>query len=119
MTDDKGIDLGFIITKPPLESGAVKGVLNVAIDAQKEGRRVGLFLISDGVWLAKSGQANEPSGLFSELLTGGARATVSGDHILAAGISEEDLADGVEVTRKPYKALVENVMENWDRVMVI
>ncbi len=112
-------DLGFVITKPPLETGAVAGILRTALDSLDDGRSVGLFLISDGVWLAKTGQDNEAFTLFNELLRKGVPVTASGDHLLAAGIPEDGMADGVEVSRKPYKDLVLNVMEEWDRVMVI
>jgi len=118
MTDQKA-DIGFVITKPPLETGAVASTLKIAIEARKSGKSVGLFLISDGVWLAKAGQENEASALFGELIADGVPATASGDHLLAAGIPEDGLVGGVEVAKKPYKALVANVMEDWDKVMVI
>ena len=116
---DPTTDIGFVITKPPLETGAVAGVLRTALDAVNDGRSVGLFLISDGVWLAKAGQENKAFTLFNELLGKGVSVTASGDHLLAAGIPEDGVVEGVEVTRKPYKALVATVMDDWWKVMVI
>jgi len=116
---DPNTDIGFVITKPPLESGAVAGILRTALDAINDGKSVGLFLISDGVWLAKPGQENEAFTLFNELRGKGVPVTASSDHLLSAGIPEDGIVEGVEVARKPYKALVATVMEEWDKVMVI
>jgi sulfur relay (sulfurtransferase) DsrF/TusC family protein len=112
-------DLGFILTKAPLESPHSLGILNTALGAVNSGRSVALFLLSDGVWLAKKNQNNRTFEVFQEILAQGAEVTASKEHLEAAGIPPEDLVQGVTIADKPYDALVEKVMEDWKRVMVI
>ena len=120
MTDDKSPPaMGFIITKGPAESGLAGGLLKVAKGASADGSTVGIFLISDGVWLAKRGQKNGAHEAFVELLGKGAQVTVSQEHLNGAGIGDGELVDGLEVTKKTYKDLVDHVMERWDRVVVV
>jgi hypothetical protein len=45
--------------------------------------------------------------------------TVSLEHLKGAGIGEGELVEGLTVTKKTYKDLVEVVMEKWDRVVVV
>lgn len=120
MTGNEGsIRIGFVLTKAPLESGLVETALRTAAAARGRGDAVGFFLLSDGIWLAKKGARNTAADLFARLIAGGARAMASRDHLLAAGIAEGDVMEGVEVTNKPYPSLVEHVMELWDRVVVV
>ena len=51
-------DIGFVVTKPPLESGLVSNMLSIAESSIDQGKSVGMFLISDGVWLVKKNQKN-------------------------------------------------------------
>ena len=78
-----------------------------------------MFLISDGVWLVKKGQKSTVAKSFQHLLTSGIDVQVSSDHLDAAGISRDDIVDGVEVTTNIYKDLVLTVMEKWDEVITI
>ena len=118
MTDQEQTkDLGFVVTKPPLESGLVANILTIAQSALDQGRSVGIFLISDGVWLVKKDQKNHVAGMFERVLGSGAEVIASSEHLEAAGISEDEIIDGVTVTKRVYKDLVTNVMENWDKVM--
>jgi sulfur relay (sulfurtransferase) complex TusBCD TusD component (DsrE family) len=112
-------DIGFVISKAPLESGLVSNALTIALNAQKQGKTIGLFLISDGVWLGKRNQKNHFIGTFEELLKGGAQVLASEEHLLAAGIATDDVIDGIVVTKRTYKDLVSNVMENWTKVVSI
>jgi hypothetical protein len=75
--------------------------------------------MSDGVWLAKKGQKNRAHASFLKLLDGGAGATVCMEHLKAAGIAGEELVEGLNLTKKTFKDLVDNVMEKWDRVVVV
>jgi predicted peroxiredoxin len=119
MTDVADRDLGLVITKAPLESSAVLGILKVARNTLEQGRSVGIFLISDGAWLVKKGQKNDVANLFQELLKEGVDAQVSSDHLDAAGIPADDIVEGVRISRDIYKDLVTSVMERWGEVMTI
>ncbi len=112
-------DIGFVISKAPHESGLVSNTLTIALNAMDQGKSIGLFLISDGVWLAKRNQKNHLIGTFEKLIEGGAIILASADHLAAAGIPEDDVMDGVTITKRLYKDLVMNVMENWRKVMSI
>ena len=118
-SDDDAVTMGFVITKSPLESGLAGGFMTLARAALDEGKKVGIFLISDGVWLAKNGLKSIGPVTLPELIEGGAVVTVSPDHLKAAGIGEDEMLEGLTVAKNTYKALVEDVMETWDKVMVI
>ena len=112
-------DIGFVISKAPHESGLVSNTLTIALNAMEQGKTIGLFLISDGVWLAKRNQKNHLIGTFEKLIEGGTVVLVSGEHLAAAGITEDEIMKGVTITKRVYKDLVTNVMENWRKVMSI
>ena len=111
------IDIGFVITKAPLESSLVTGITALANHALDKGKTIGLLLISDGVWLGKRNQKNNTT--IAKLIEKGAEITISNDHLKASGIQHDELLKGVEVTDKPYNELVERVMERWNRVITI
>ena len=127
MTDDGGavaddgseVDVGFVITKTPLDSGRVMSALAQAEAALAQGRRVGLFLISDGVWLARRGQDNSCAAAFQRVVAGGAAVTVSPEHLSGAGITPAELLDGMNVAGNTYRSLVECVMEKWRKIVVV
>ncbi len=111
--------MGFVITKGPVESGLASGLLAVAEAAMKDGKRIGLCLMSDGAWLTKKGQKNPAHTIFLRLLEGGAEVNVCREHLRAAGISEDDVVEGVNTTGKTFRFLVGKVMEEWDRVVIV
>ena len=90
-------------------------ILRVARGMQREGHQIELFLIGDGVWLARSGHPKTTT-MLSELLTNGARVIISGDHLKASGMDVGSLVKGIEVASKPFEVMVEHIMERWDRV---
>jgi sulfur relay protein TusB/DsrH len=112
-------DFGVVISKPPLETGLVATILTMAQQVMNQRGSVSVFLISDGVWLAKKNQRNHVAELFKTLLQNGVNVTVSAEHLTAAGISENELYDGLHITKKTYSDLVDNVMEQWKKVVTI
>lgn len=113
------IDYGFIITKAPLESSKTIGILRLGQKAIASGKTVGIFLISDGIWVAKNHQQNEAGKLIPQLLQNGAQIIASQEHLEAAGISPNDIIQGIKISSKPYDDLVEKVMEKWRWVITI
>jgi len=111
------IDIGFVITKAPLESSIVEGIVTLAQHAVDKEKTVGIFLISDGVWLGKKNQKNGKS--IADLIKKCVEVTISKDHLEASGIQQEELLSGIRVTEKPYTELVERVMERWHQVITI
>lgn len=111
------IDIGFVITKAPLESSLATGIITLAKHAIDKGKTIGMFLISDGVWLVKKNQKNgeDITGLIEKCV----EVTISKNHLEASGIQTEELMSGVNVTEKPYTELVERVMERWHQVITI
>ena len=114
--EDYKIDLGFIITKAPYESTLGSGFLDLARKEIENGKKVGVFLISDGIWFAKKNQKNN---VIKFLIEKGAEITVSLDNLEAAGIDNTELIKGLTISDKPYDDLVELVMEKWNKVMTI
>jgi sulfur relay protein TusB/DsrH len=113
---DYEIDLGFVITKAPFESTLGSGFIDLAKKALDDNKKVGLFLISDGVWFAKK---NKKSDEIENLIKKGAEITVSKDNLEAAGIEDYELIEGVIISEKPYIDLVSLVMEKWSQVITI
>jgi len=110
------IDLGFIITKAPYESTLGSGFLDLAKKEIENGKKVGMFLISDGVWFAKKNQKNN---VIKFLIEKGAEITVSLDNLEAAGIDNNEIFEGLNISDKPYDDLVGLVMEKWNKVITI
>jgi len=119
MTNNKyEIDLGFVITKAPYESSLDLNMLRLVRKSQEDGKSIGIFLISDGVWLTKEND-NETGKLFKTIINNGAKVMVSQDNLAAAGIDHSELFKGVTISDKPYTDLVIQVMEKWGRVITI
>lgn len=113
------IDLGYVITKAPYESSLGANMLELAQKALKEGKSVGIFLISDGVWFAKKNTSTKTGKLFQTILEEGAEVTVSNDNLESAGIQPTELHKNIIISDKPYTDLVTQVMEKWRRVITI
>ena len=113
------LKIGYVITKSPYASGSVKPALELAVRMQKKGHTVNIFLISDGIWLAKKNQQGPVIQTFKKLMDKGANIMASSDHLTGAGLNDNEVYDKIRIEHKPYQVLVENVMEHWDRVIVI
>jgi len=113
------VDLGIIITKPPVETNLVNRFLQIAKDTIENNKTVGIFLISDGIWLVKKNQNNNSFELLKNLIDKNVEVIVSKDHLLSSGLSEDEIVENVKISEKPYSDLVENVMENYERVIKV
>lgn len=112
------VSLGIILTKGPQSGEDGENALDVALSALEMDDRVGLFLLSDGVWTAKRGLPGALAGKLNDFLRGGGQVTVSGEHLEAAGLGPERLVEGVSIAPDAYDRLVDLVMEEWDKVVV-
>jgi sulfur relay (sulfurtransferase) complex TusBCD TusD component (DsrE family) len=117
--DTYEIDFGFVITKTPTESQKVLGALKLANKALEERKSVGLFLLSDGVWCAKKNQKNTAIKYLINILEKGGSVIASGENLEAAGIDNNDVLKGIQISEKPYGDLVDLIMEKWRRVVTI
>jgi sulfur relay (sulfurtransferase) complex TusBCD TusD component (DsrE family) len=113
------IDLGFVITKAPYESFLASNMLELAEKSLKDGKSIGIFLISDGIWLAKKNITRKPGKLLQSIIKRGAIVTVSKDNLESAGIDQSELFRDIIISDKPYIDLVTQVMEKWKRVITI
>lgn len=111
--------LGIVITKTPTASDLVQNTLKLSHHAIDRGQEVTIFLLSDGVWLAKKNQTGPTSEELKALLSKKTSVVASRQHLKGAGITENELWGGITISDKPYHDLVENVMEHWDRVITI
>jgi sulfur relay (sulfurtransferase) DsrF/TusC family protein len=111
-------NLGIILTKGPQGGEDAENALDVALKALEMDDRVGLFLLSDGVWAAKKGLPGAIAQKLEAFLRGGGQLTVSGEHLEAAGLGPERLVEGASIAPDPYDRLVDLVMEEWDKVIV-
>ena len=118
MTEPGKFDsLGIVIAHTAaVHEGAYQAV-SLGLEAMKRGKRVGFFLISDGVFNAIQGSGNVADGL-GQAISGGGKVFLSDEHVLAAGIPGEKLISGTETVEKAYEELVDLIMEDWDRVII-
>jgi sulfur relay protein TusB/DsrH len=120
MNDQKMIgDIGFVITKAPMEYSVIKKLLTAMLEGVNNNEKIGLFLVSDGVFLIKKYQKNEISNILKKILTKNIEIMVSKEHLEAAGISEDEIFDKCSISEKPYDDLVDFVMEKYERVVTI
>ncbi len=108
--------IGIILTKSPFESEDATMALSFTLPAMKIGDPVDIFLLGDGVWLAKANLKGEIGDMMSRFVEQG-KVYASGPHLEAAGIDPAGIRQDIEVCRKPYDALTDLVMERWDRVV--
>ncbi len=112
-------DIGFILTKAPLESSVIKRLLEVSLDALNKGKKIGFFLLSDGIFLIKRKQKNEIYMLFKKIISKNVEIIVSMDHLESAGISIDEICCELSISEKPYDDLVDFVMEKYEKVITI
>ncbi len=110
--------IGIIITKTPHGSEDPENALKIGTEALASGKNLGIFLISDGVWIGKAGEGDEIQELLQNIIDKGAKVVVSEPHLKAYGMAKEKLINGIEVVEKPYGQLVDLVMEEWDKVII-
>ena len=108
--------IGIILTKSTFESEDATMALSFTLPALKIGDPVDIFLLGDGVWLAKANLKGEIGDMMSRFVEQG-KVYASGPHLEAAGIDPAGIRQDIEVCRKPYDALTDLVMERWDRVV--
>lgn len=108
--------IGIILTKSPFESEDVRAALSFALPAMKIGDPVDIFLIGDGVWLAKANLKGEIGDMMSAFLESG-KVYASGPHLEAGGIDPASIREDIEICRKPYDALADLIMERWEKVV--
>jgi len=111
--------MGIIITKAPLESNLVTKFLDLAKKITNNGNKVEIFLISDGVWLAKKNQNNPPSKILNDLIKKSSKIFLSKEHLTAAGINDDELIENITLSENPYSDIVTLTMETWDKVITI
>ena len=117
MDNDVERDLGIVFTSSPTSGEAAARMLEVAEHAINDGKLVDLFMVGDGVLLARNSGTHMQSRL-RELTANGARVWASVDHMKAVGIEQAQLLEGVQEVSKTYKELVNLVMEEWAKVVV-
>lgn len=113
----KPVKIGIIITKTPTANEDVENALAMGEEALKVGNQVELFLLSDGVWVGKKGNALA-EGRLSDLIKNGCKVKASGKHLKACGLEKKKLVEGVNISDDPYDDLVDLVMERWDKVVI-
>jgi predicted peroxiredoxin len=113
----KPIKIGIIITKTPNANEDVENSLAVGEEALKMGNQVELFLLSDGVWVGKKGNALTEKRL-KNLINDGCKITASRRHLKACGLNKEKLVEGIDISDDPYDELVDLVMEKWEKVII-
>jgi sulfur relay (sulfurtransferase) complex TusBCD TusD component (DsrE family) len=113
------IRVGLILTRPPVSEEDAENALQTGLSSLATGDEVDLFLLSDGVWAARKGLGGRVGELLTAFQSAGGRVHVSGEHLRAGGLAAEQLRPGVEIAPDGLDRLVDLVMEEWDRVVVL
>lgn len=108
--------LGIMISRTATSAENPLQALQLALDVISQGRTVDIFLIGDGIYLAKNGRT-ETAGLLAQLISKGAKIFVSPEHLKASGLSPNALMPGVLVVEDTYRDLVTFVMEDHEKVV--
>ncbi len=109
--------IGIILTKSPLESEDALAALTIANNALRMGDSIEIFLLGDGVWIAKTDLKGAVSDLLSKFLLRKGGLMVSGPHIRAGGLDRQRIVGRAEIVEKPYDRLVDLTMTKWDKVI--
>ncbi|MDA8145670.1 MAG: hypothetical protein M0Z27_06390 [Thermaerobacter sp.] len=109
--------LGIILTKPP--GGEAASALGTAAEALAWGDQACIFCLSDGVLAACRNQHGPTAEQLETVLRRGGEVLVSAPHLRAGGLSPERLVPGAVAVEEALDVLVDRVMEEWDKVMVL
>src|SRR3990172_12904339 len=111
----RSIRLGIVLTKAPVGSEDAENALEAGRQALLAGDAASLFLLSDGVWLAKQGKADPMEEKLSEFIKLGGEVVACGEHLKAAGLGRDRLVEGTTVAEDGLGRLVDLVMDAWDK----
>lgn len=103
--------IGFILTKTPAEESFKSFLKFVNLYQGKE--EVSIYLLGNGVFCARKGHSNQDE---IEKLTKNSKVYAYLDDLMARGIDENNLMDGITVFDS-YDNLVIAIMENFDQVL--
>lgn len=112
------IKLGIVLTKAPVGSEDAENALDAGRQALLAGDAASLFLLSDGVWLAKRGKMNPVEDKLADFIALGGEVVVSGEHLKAAGLGPDRLIDKAIVAEDGLGHLVDLAMDDWDKAIV-
>jgi len=110
--------LGVLLMKAPGGEEA-ENALTLALEALDQGNRADIFCLSDGVWLTKQGPKGPLEKRLPQFMGRGGKVWASGEHLKAAGLTKERLVPQVEVADDALGDLVDMIMDQWDKVVVL
>ncbi len=110
-------NMGILLSKAPFESEDAKLAFRVATEALDLGDSVDVFLIGDGVWMAKTELKGEIKAMLNKFIEKEGKLMVSYPHLKAGGISRDRIEKTAEVLEKPYDTLADLIMTKWDKVI--
>jgi sulfur relay (sulfurtransferase) DsrF/TusC family protein len=110
--------VGIILTKAPYGDEDAENALQIGLESLALGDEVGLFLLSDGIWVAKEGLGGLVGQRLTEFKGAGGKAYVSGEHLIAGGLDPTGLSVEAEIVEDPFDRLVDLVMDEWEKVIV-
>ena len=109
--------IGIILTKAHGDEDSMHA-LSIANGALAGGDKADVFLISDGVLIAKKGQKPDTvEKLLTNVIAKGGEIFASEAHLKAFGLKDK-IISGIKVSDKPYDDLVDLIMEKWDKVVI-
>jgi sulfur relay (sulfurtransferase) complex TusBCD TusD component (DsrE family) len=119
------IKLGIVLTKAPVGSEDAENAIEAGRQALLAGDSASLFLLGDGVWLAKRGKNDvfeSKNGVLEsrlvEFVERGGEVIVSGEHLKAVGLGPDRLIDKVAVAEDGLGSLVDLAMDDWDKAII-
>jgi sulfur relay protein TusB/DsrH len=113
----KSKNMGILLSKSPFESEDAHLAFRLAIEALDLGDSVDVFLLGDGVWMAKTELTGEIKDMLNIFIEKEGKMIVSSPHLKAAGIGQDRIEKTAKILDKPYDVLVDLIMTEWDKVV--
>lgn len=107
----------LIITKPPHSDESAERICGITQAAIEKGMEVAVYLLGDGVLCAKKNQKGYIGRNIKTALENGAKIKAGENDLLARAIPEEHVESGIDMVTDIEGMLVEDIMENADRVI--
>lgn len=113
---EKFDSLGIVIMWTAQVKGIAKRSVEVGISALNHGKKVEIYLLSDGVWNSLSGSGDVYERL-SDFMAKGGKVFISGEHATGSALPKDRILQGAELVEDTYGFLTDKIMESWDRVI--
>jgi len=106
-----------LITKPPHSDEGAERMCGISKRARERGMEVAVYLIGDGVLCAKKNQMGHVGQNIKTALANNIAVHAGANDLMARGLSEKQIEQGVEIIRDVEGVFIEDIMESANKVV--